>query len=97
MQKGRTYNGCVGQVIGPFDDTNLLSKDGAISILTPGSTPPILVKLGIQATSGTIVKINNMEIKIGKTGIYELDETVAVKTLVFPNGADEDTIVDFIY
>jgi hypothetical protein len=91
------FNGRVGQVLGPFDATDLLSDEGAISIFTPETTAPILSKLGIQATEGTIVKINNAEIKIGKTGIYELDGVVSVKQLVFPNGADADTIVDFVY
>jgi hypothetical protein len=90
-------NGRVGQVLGPFDNTDLLSDDGAISKFTPETTAPILSKLGIQAAEGTIVKVNNAEIKIGKTGIYELDEVVSVKQLTFPNGADEDTIVDFVY
>ena len=90
-------NGRVGQVLGPFDTTDLLSEEGAISIFTPETTPPILTKLGIQAAVGTIVKVNNVEIKIGKTGIYELDEVVNVKSLSFPNGADENTIVDFVY
>ena len=35
--------------------------------------------------------------KVGKTGIYELDNVVNVKNLVFPNGADSDTIIDFVY
>ena len=90
-------NGRVGQVLGPFDNTDLLSENGAISIFTPETTAPILQKLGIQTAEGTIVKINNATIKIGKTGIYELDEVVAVRHLIFPNGANEDTIVDFIY
>ena len=90
-------NGRVGQVCGPFDSTDLLDEGGAISNLTPETTHPILSKLGIQAATGTIVKINNMEIKIGKTGIYELDEVVSVKSLIFPMGADTDTIVDFVY
>lgn len=90
-------NGRVGQVLGPFDATDLLSKEGAISIFTPETTAPILIKLGVQAAEGTIVKVNNAEIKIGKTGIYELDEIVPIRHLIFPNGADEDTIVDFVY
>lgn len=90
-------NGRVGQVLGPFDSTDLLGENGAISIFTPETTPPILSKLGIQASAGTIIQINDAEIKIGKTGIYELDETVSIKKLIFPNGADSDTIVDFIY
>jgi hypothetical protein len=90
-------NGRIGQVLGPFDATDLLSSKGAISLFTPEETAPILLKLGIQAAEGTVVKINNAEIKIGKTGIYELDNVVSIRQLSFPNGADEDTIVDFVY
>lgn len=90
-------NGRVGQVLGPFDSTDLLDENGAISMFTPEITRPFLIKLGIQAAPGTIIKINGVEIKIGKTGIYELDNVVNVKSLSFPNGADETTIVDFVY
>lgn len=90
-------NGRVGQVLGPFDSTDLLSKDGKISQFTPETSHPILTKMGIQTASGTVIKVNGVEIKVGKTGIYELDEVVAVKSLIFPYGADSDTIVDFVY
>ena len=90
-------NGRVGQVCGPFDDKDLLEEGGAISNFTTETTKPILTKLGIQAEVGTIVKINDSEIKIGKTGIYELDEVVSIKKLSFPQRADENTIVDFVY
>lgn len=90
--------GRVGQVLGPFEaGADLLTTDGAISKETPESTSPILLKLGIQAPTDTVVQINDAKIKIGKTGIYELDEVVAVKKLIFPNGADDDAIVDFVY
>lgn len=29
--------------------------------------------------------------------MYELDETVPIKSIIFPDGADEDTIIDFVY
>ena len=90
-------NGRIGQVLGPFDSTDLLDENGAISMFTPEITRPFLIKLGIQAAPGTIIKVNGVEIKIGKTGIYELDNVVTVKSLSFPNGADENTIVDFVY
>lgn len=93
-----TLNGRVGQVLGPFDaGVDLLADGGAISDFTPETTLPILYKLGVQTTAGTIVRINGVDIKVGKTGIYELDEVVNVKSLIFPNGADKDTIVDFVY
>ena len=90
-------NGRIGQVLGPFDSTDLLDENGAISMFTPEITRPFLIKLGIQAAPGTIIKVNGVEIKIGKTGIYELDNVVNIKSLSFPNGADENTIVDFVY
>lgn len=90
-------NGRVGQVLGPFDTSDLLAENGKISEFTPESSQPILSKMGIQTSPGTIIKVNGVEIKIGKTGIYELDEVVNVKSLSFPNGADADTIIDFVY
>lgn len=91
-------NGRIGQVLGPFAaNIDLLDNAAPIGAFTPETTKPVLYKLGIQASEGTIVKINNVPVKIGKTGIYELDNIVDVKTLIFPNGADENTIIDFVY
>lgn len=93
-----TLNGRIGQVLGPFDaGIDLLADNGAIGQFTPESTKPVIEKLGIQTDVGTMVEINGVQIKIGKTGIYELDNRVAIKTLVFPDGAGSDTIVDFVY
>ena len=91
-------NGRIGQVIGPFTaNLDLLQDNAPIGAFTPESTKPILYKLGIQADEGTIVEINDVPIKVGKTGIYELDNIVNIVKLVFPNGANEDTIIDFVY
>ena len=91
-------NGRIGQVVGPFTaNEDLLANNAPIGVFTPETTRPILYKLGIQADEGTIVEINNIPIKIGKTGIYELDQVVDVKKLVFPNGADDSVIIDFVY
>lgn len=51
-------------------------------ILTQAGTSSIK-KLGIQAPNGTICYVNNQEIMIGRTGIYELDEVVPVTSLRF--------------
>lgn len=91
-------NGRVGQVLGPFPaNVDLLENNQPIGSLTPEDTKPVLYKLGIQTDTGTIVLLNNIPIKIGKTGIYELDQVVNVRSLVFPDGAPENTIVDFVY
>lgn len=91
-------NGRIGQVLGPFTaNIDLLEDNAPIGVFTPESTKPVLYKLGIQAKEGTIVQINDVNIKIGKTGIYELDNIVDINKLVFPGGADVNTIIDFVY
>lgn len=91
-------NGRVGQVVGPFAaNLDLLDDNAPIGAFTPETTRPILYKLGIQAPVGTVVEVNDAVIKVGKTGIYELDNVVDVKKLVFPNGADNTVIIDFVY
>ena len=97
MATTQYMQGRIGQVLGPFDGSDLLAPGGAISKYTIEETDPLIIKLGIQAIEGTVVKINGREIKIGKTGIYELDEIVTVRSLSFPYGADEHTMVDFVY
>lgn len=54
-----------------------------------------LLKLGIQVEPNTILYINGQRIRVGKTGIYELDYSVAVKSLYF----EEDTmaLIDYVY
>lgn len=91
-------NGRLGQVSGPFTaNVDLLDDYQAIGSFTVETTRPILTKLGIQADEGTVVQINGVNIKIGKTGIYELDNVVDIKSLIFPSGADENVIIDFVY
>ena len=51
-------NGRVGQVLGPFDTSDLLAENGKISEFTPESSQPILSKMGIQTSPGTIIKVN---------------------------------------
>lgn len=91
-------NGRVGQVIGPFtQNIDLLADDQAIGQFTPETTRPIIFKLGVQAKPGTLMEINGHEIKVGKTGIYQLDQVVNVTSFKFKSSTDSDTIVDFCY
>ena len=92
-------NGHLGQVVGPFPaNKDLLDDDGAIGVFTPQKERPVLYKLGIQAPKGTIVKINNANIKIGITGIYEIDlDMIPITSIIFPNSTQDDVIIDFIY
>ena len=98
MSDYNRINGRLGQVCGPFSaGQDLMAPGGAIDTFTKETTKPHILKLGIQAPTGSYVSINNVNIRIGKTGIYELDYRVVVKSLSFPDGADESVIVDFVY
>lgn len=82
--------GRLGQLLGPFSPgeeiINLISAD----------TKTKNVKLGIQTAIDTIVLINGESIQIGRTGIYELDEIMNISSIIFPNGAPENTIIDYV-
>lgn len=54
-----------------------------------------LKKIGIQANPGTYMKINGERIKIGKTGIYELDYLVLITSLSFEE--DTQALIDYVY
>ena len=91
-------NAQIGQVLGPFTaGVDLLDDNQPIGSLTPEKERPEIYKLGIQAEPGTIVSINGRNIKIGMTGIYELDNVIRIKSILFPSGASDTVIVDFIY
>ena len=91
-------NGRIGQVIGPFNkDEDLLADGGAISEFTPEISAPILSKIGIQTEPYTVVKINGHDIRIGKTGIYELEDQAGIQSLIFTENTDDKSQVDFVY
>ena len=91
-------NGRIGQVIGPFTvNEDLLADGGVISEFTPEVTHPVLTKVGIQTTPYTNVKINGYTIRIGKTGIYELEDQVGIQSLIFLDSTDDKSQVDFVY
>lgn len=93
--------GCIGQIQGPFSaGEELLQriKSGATSVTG------VKCKLGIQTdimVPGTdkesIVLINNEEVMMGRSGIYETDDLITLKSLKFKFDAPEDTIIDYAY
>lgn len=73
------------QLIGPFQANKELCTFGVIK------------HLGIQIKSLTpiIVIINNQEIEIGKTEMYELRD-VEITSLKFKQNMDNNTIIEYI-
>ena len=87
-------NGKVGQLLGSFSAgqelIDLIKEQEHITGAFYG-----LRKLGVQATMGDILIINGKEIRIGKTGIYEL-EGVFIASLKF-KADSADVQVDYIW
>lgn len=91
--KNGYYAGHVGQL-----DQTFAANEDLIAIIRKKHVLPNfkgLVKLGIQAPIGTKFVINGETIRIGATGIYELDYTVNIKELFFVE--ETEALVDYIY
>ena len=75
----------IHQLIGPFQANKELCAFGAIK------------HLGIQIKSliPIIVIINNKEIEIGKTEMYELTD-IEITSLKFKQNMDNNTIIEYI-
>ena len=54
-----------------------------------------LTKVGIQAPVGTRLKINEEPLRIGATGIYELDNIVNILQLSFVN--ETTALIDYVF
>lgn len=91
--KNGYYAGRVGQL-----DQTFTAEDSIITIIRKKHNLidfKGLVKLGIQAPAGTKFVINGETIRIGGTGIYELDCVVNIKEFYFIN--DTEALVDYVY
>lgn len=75
-----------------FLNTALNSKDASLSD-TIDVTSSNYTKIGIQAIPGTIFRINGVNIIIGKTGIYEL-ENIKINTIY--SATKEQVIIDLV-
>lgn len=85
------FNIYTGQLKGPFTaGEELFTKiqnDAAIKV-------SFVKHLGVQADRGSIININNKDVEIGETGIYEIGNT-EIKSLIFTTDMTENTIIDY--
>lgn len=86
-------NGYTGQIKGPFTANRELFdmiKEQSIDSVD------YIAHIGIQATPGTLVTINGVDIEISRTKIYEASsDNTKITSILFKSGADEDTIIDY--
>lgn len=84
-------NGRTGQLKGPFTANqeliDLIKEDAVRDIL-------YVHHIGITAKKWSHVFLNDKEIKIGKTGIYEVDNA-EITSIKFKNDMDKNTIIDY--
>ena len=91
---GETYDGRVaiiqvntfGQVVNVINSLQINSQDIALS------------KVGIQGPPSLLMCINGEQIRIGKNGIYEINNSIQITFLGFiPKSASDYFIVDYEY
>lgn len=94
---GSVYTGYPNGRVGQIEDTFAAGADVIPLIRKQDNIVDYkgLLKLGIQAPEGTVMHLNGKRIRIGKTGIYELDYSVLVKTLVFET--ETTALIDYVY
>lgn len=86
------YNVYQGQIIGPFSaETNLLTK---IRENCADSSATVW-HLGIQSDMGNVFKINDKNVQIGKTGIYEIGNT-KITQFSCNQALRTNTIIDYV-
>lgn len=91
-------NGYQGQIRARDQDQGYFPGGSDIFILIKEQCQGDVVslsRLGIFAPENTLVKINDKEIKIGKTKIYEIDE-VSITSIKFLENSSNEVIIDFV-
>lgn len=94
-------NGCVGQLIGPFNANEELYRKIQEQCIDNISC---VKHIGIQIDDyqnqqvmdrHPIIYINNQKFEIGKNGIYEIDD-VEITSIYFPEDKNDNTIIDYV-
>lgn len=90
-------NGYFTGHVGQLDDTFLANQNLITVIREKHKLYDFkgLIKIGIQAPIGTKFVINGQTLRIGATGIYELDQIVSIKELYFVE--DTTALLDYVY
>lgn len=80
-----------GQLVGPFKvEEELFDKikeNSAIDV-------SYVSHLGVQTDISNYILINEKEVEIGKTGIYEIGNT-EITSIKFKQDVDKNTIIDY--
>ena len=80
-----------GQLVGPFKAEeelfNKIKENSAIDV-------SYVSHLGVQTDISNYILINEKEVEIGKTGVYEIGNT-EITSIKFKQDVDKNTIIDY--
>lgn len=88
--------GYIGQIKGAFGTST--------DVLAQAAIPPgYKIKFGVSIDPYDLMpipewyfEVNNQHIKLGKTGMYEIDSPMFVSSFTLPLGGPPSTIIDFV-
>lgn len=90
-------NGYIGQIRGPFSSSDRINFNNHLIKLGVFigekdfmAYPPDGFKIQITDTAGT-----QTIIRLGREGIYELDEVISLGSISFPLGAPASLVIDY--
>lgn len=89
-------HGSIGQIQGPFTNTDTIdfsNKDIKIGISIGEKD---LMTYGGTESKGFTVKIDDVLIRFGRDGIYELDEEMRIGLVSFPQGAPASVLIEYV-
>ena len=91
-------NGYQGQIRALDQDGHTFSANQNIySLIQQDAVSSIkyIKKISITAPEGTRMRLNEKQIHIGKTGIYEAED-LQITSFIFLDNTSSDVIIDFI-
>ena len=96
-QKDEVNSAAKGRVI-QVSEVNLVQINNLISDLQRTySSLKKLTKIGVQGRSGLLMCINREQIRIGKSGVYEINNGMKIDSLGFIPQPNDFFLVDFEY
>ena len=99
MAESKIINGYQGQITSIIQPESFVVNENIFDKIIEKEAEDgknyVIQRLGIQALPGTVVKLNSISVKIGKTGIYEIDD-VEITSIKLQQALEKDMTIDYI-
>ena len=89
--------GAIGQLKGPFSQGESISFAGAGVKIGFAIGEKDFMKAGNPNTNnGFAIQINDQLVRMGRTYLYETDNSTEITTVSFPQGAPPSLLIDYV-